>query len=114
MNATREVKDFVLELPELYGQHSSINVAGVAAAMLKNFRVDKGSVVNFVPNSAYNNNTAVANLADLYSFVAPEGRLRCCHILNLGVQVIVIGQGLVRVVLLGGTLGASLTFGTRW
>jgi hypothetical protein len=78
------VQDFVLGLPELYGQHSDDNIASVVATTLTNFGVDKDSVRYFMLDNAYNNDTAVASLADLYSFEAPERRLRCCcYILNL-------------------------------
>jgi hypothetical protein len=72
MDAVGEVKDFVLGLPELHGQHGGVNMAGVVAATLTNFGVDKDSVCYFVLDNVYNNDTAVVNLADLYSFEAPE------------------------------------------
>jgi hypothetical protein len=79
-----EVKDFVLGLPELHRQHCSVNGAGIVAATLTNFEVDKDSVGYFVLNNASDNEITVANLADLYSFEAPEPRLRCCcHIFNV-------------------------------
>lgn len=87
------VQDFVLGLPELHGQHSGVNIAGVVAATLTNFGINKESVGYFVLDNAYNNDTAIASLADLYGFETPERRLRCCcHILNLGAQVIIWGK----------------------
>jgi hypothetical protein len=87
-----EIKDFVLGLPELHRQHNSVNAAGIVAATLTNFEVDKDSVGYFVLNNASDNETTVANLADLYSFEAPERRLRCCcHIFNFRAQVIICG-----------------------
>jgi hypothetical protein len=84
MDAHGVVQDFVLGLLELHGQHSGVNITSVVATTLTNFRVDKNSVGYFVLDNAYNNDTAVASLADQYSFKALERRLRCCcHILNL-------------------------------
>ena len=78
------VQDFLLGLLELHGQHSGNNIASVVATTQTNFRVNKDSVGYFMLDNAYNNNTAVASLANLYSFKAPEQRLHCCcHILNL-------------------------------
>jgi hypothetical protein len=93
MDATGVVKDFVLGLPELHGQHSGDNIAGIVAATLTNFGVHQDSVGYFVLDNAYNNDTAVASLADLYGFRSPERRLRCCcHILNLAAQVVIWGK----------------------
>ncbi|RAQ98540.1 ribonuclease h-like protein [Stemphylium lycopersici] len=93
MDAHGVVQDFVLGLPELPGQHSGVNIASVVATTLTKFRVNKDSVGYFVLDNAYNNDTAVASLADLYGFGAPERRLRCCcHILNLAAQVIIWGK----------------------
>jgi hypothetical protein len=87
------VQDFALGLPELHGQHSGVNIADVVATTLTNFGVDKDSVGYFVLDNAYNNDTAVASLADLYGFETPERRLRCCcHILNFSAQVIIWGK----------------------
>jgi hypothetical protein len=84
MDANGSVKDFVLGLPELHGRHSGVNIASVVATTLTSFGVDKDSVGYFVLDNAYNNDTAVASLANLYSFKTAERRLRCCcHILNL-------------------------------
>ncbi|KAI1664108.1 hypothetical protein L13192_12049 [Pyrenophora tritici-repentis] len=81
------VQDFVLGLPELPRQHSGVNIASVIATTLTKFRVNKDSIGYFMLNNAYNNNTAVASLANLYGFGALERRLRCCcHILNLAAQ----------------------------
>jgi hypothetical protein len=46
-----------------------------------------------VLNNASNNDTAVKSLAEEFSFVASERRLRCCcYILNLGAQLVVWGK----------------------
>jgi hypothetical protein len=46
-----------------------------------------------VLNNASNNDTAVKSLAEEFSFIASERRLRCCcHILNLGAQLVVWGK----------------------
>jgi hypothetical protein len=58
------VQDFVLGLLELYRQHSGVNIASVVATSLTNFRVNTNSVGYFVLDNAYNNDTAVASLAD--------------------------------------------------
>lgn len=93
MDASGELKDFVLGLPELHGQHSGENIATVVAAVLTIFGIDENSVGYFVLDNAYNNDTAVAHLATLFGFEAPERRLRCCcHILNLGAQIVIWGK----------------------
>jgi hypothetical protein len=103
------IQDFILGLPELHGQHSGVNIASVVATTLTNFGVDKSSVGYFVLDNAYNNDTAVASLADQYSFEAPERRLRCCcHILNLGAQVIIWGKDRDAYENEGGNLEVSL------
>jgi hypothetical protein len=90
MDANGSVKDFVLGLLELYRQHSGVNIASVMATTLTNFRVNKDLVGYFVLDNAYNNDTTVASLANLYSFKTAERRLRCCcHILNLAAQVVI-------------------------
>jgi hypothetical protein len=54
------------------------------------FGVDTEKVGYFVLDTPYNNDTAVAALADKYGFKATHRRLRCCcHILNLGTQVVI-------------------------
>jgi hypothetical protein len=103
------VQDFVLGLPELHGQHSGVNIASVMATTLTNFGVDKSSVGYFVLDNAYNNNTAITSLADQYSFEVPERCLRCCcHILNLGAQVIIWGKDCDAYENKGGNLEVSL------
>jgi hypothetical protein len=93
MDANGSMNDFVLGLPELHGQHSGVNITSVVATTLANFGVDKDSVGYFVLDNAFNNDTAVASLADLYSFETAERWLRCCcHILNLSAQVVIWGQ----------------------
>jgi hypothetical protein len=93
MDAHSNVQDFVLSLPELHGKHSGVNIAGVVATTLTNFGVDKDSVGYFVLENAYNNDIAVASLADRYGFETPGRRLRCCcHILKLSAQVIIWGK----------------------
>jgi hypothetical protein len=97
MDAHGIVQDFVLGLPELHGQHSGVNIAGVVVATLTNFGINKDSVGYIVLDNAYNNDTAVASPADLYEFETPDRRLRCYyHILNLGAQVIIRGRIVMR------------------
>jgi hypothetical protein len=44
-------------------------------------------------NNASNNNTAVKSLAEEFSFIASKRQLWCCcHILNLGAQLVVWGK----------------------
>jgi hypothetical protein len=46
-----------------------------------------------VLNNASNNNTAVKSLAEEFSFIVSERRLRCCcYILNLGAQLVIWGK----------------------
>jgi hypothetical protein len=109
MDDNGSVKDFVLGLLELHGQHSGVNIASVVATTLTNFGINKDSVGYFVLDNAYNNDTAVASLADLYGFELPERRLRCCcHILNLGAQVIIWGKDRDAYENDGGNLEVSL------
>jgi hypothetical protein len=108
MDANGSVNDFVLGLPELHGQHSGVNIASVVATTLTNFGVDKDLVGYFVLDDAFNNDTAVASLADLYSFETAERRLRCCcHILNLSAQVVIWGRDREAYENSGGNLKAS-------
>jgi hypothetical protein len=64
MDAHGVIQNFVLGLLELYRQHSGVNIASVIVTTLTNFRVNKNSIGYFVLDNAYNNNTAVASLAD--------------------------------------------------
>jgi hypothetical protein len=110
MDEAGELQDFVLGLPELHGQHSGTNIGALVATALTNFGVDKASVGYFVLDNAYNNDTAVSHLAELYGFDAPERRLRCCcHILNLGAQVIIWGKDRNAYKNDGGNLEVSLS-----
>ncbi|PZC87942.1 hypothetical protein A1F95_11148, partial [Pyrenophora tritici-repentis] len=55
--------------------------------------VDDISVGYFVLNNASNNDTAVKSLAEEFNFTTSERRLRCCcHILNLGAQLVIWGK----------------------
>ena len=75
----------MLSLPKLHSAHSSNNIALVMLAIMQLFRVNAKKVGYFVLNNAYNNNTAVAALADEYGFKAAYRQLRCYYyILNLG------------------------------
>jgi hypothetical protein len=115
MDAKGEVKDFVLGLPELYRQHNGVNIAGVVAATLTNLGVNQDSVGYFVLDNAYNNDTAVASLANLYGFQTVERRLRCCcHILNLGAQVIIWGKDRDAYENDGGNLEVSLVIPSEY
>jgi hypothetical protein len=64
MDAHGVVQGFVLGLLELYRQPSGVNIASVVATSLTNFRVNTNSVGYFVLDNSYNNDTAVASLAD--------------------------------------------------
>ena len=93
LNPVGELEDYLLGLPELHGQHSGENISTVVAATLRNFGVDEQAVGYFVLDNAFNNDTAVTYLADEYGFDALRRRLRCCcHILNLGAQVVIWGK----------------------
>ena len=93
MDEAGELQDFILGLLELYRQHSGANIGAIVATTLTNFGVDKALVGYFVLDNAYNNDTAVSHLAELYGFNAPERRLRCCcYIHNPGAQVIIWGK----------------------
>ncbi|KAK1914258.1 hypothetical protein P3342_007504 [Pyrenophora teres f. teres] len=67
------------------GGHSGDNTAAIG--------VNDTSVGYFVLNNASNNDTAVESLAEEFNFTASERRLRCCcHILNLGAQLVIWGK----------------------
>ena len=84
---------YVLGLPELHGAHSGDNIASVVATTLRTFGVDEQRVGYFVLDNAYNNDTAMSALADDFGFNISHRRLRCCcHILNLGAQVVIWGK----------------------
>jgi hypothetical protein len=72
IDANGSVNNFVLGLLELYRQHSSVNIATVVVITLTNFGVNKDSVGYFVLDNAFNNDTAIASLANLYSFKTVE------------------------------------------
>jgi len=115
MDAAGDVQDFVLGLPELHGQHSGNNIGAVVARTLTNFGVDKASVGYFVLDNAYNNDTAVNHLAGIYGFDASERRLRCCcHILNLGAQLIIWGKDRDAYENAGGSLKDEEAFMKEW
>jgi hypothetical protein len=83
----------LLRLPELHGAHTGNNIALVAATILRLFGVNDTSVIYFVLNNASNNDTAVKSLAEEFNFTASDRRLRCCcHILNLGAQLVIWGK----------------------
>jgi hypothetical protein len=80
-------------LPKLHRAHTGNNIAAVAITILRLFGVNNTSVGYFVLNNASNNNTAVESLAEEFGFVATDWRLRCCcHILNLGAQLVIWGK----------------------
>jgi hypothetical protein len=80
-------------LPKLHRAHTSNNIAAVATTILQLFGVDNASIRYFVLDNASNNNTAVESLAEEFGFIASERRLRCCcHILNLGAQLVIWGK----------------------
>jgi hypothetical protein len=90
LNSSGKLVDYLLGLPELHGAHSGDNIASVVSATMQLFGVDAEKVGYFVLDNAYNNDTAVAALADEYGFEATYRRLRCCcHILNLGAQLVI-------------------------
>jgi hypothetical protein len=87
MDANGSVKDFVFRLLELYRQHSGVNIASVVAITLTNFRVDKDLVAYLTLNNAYNNDTAVASLANLQTcqrYGWPYGLK--ASLINIGIQ----------------------------
>jgi hypothetical protein len=83
-NADGVIKDLPIDLPQLQGAYSGECIAETIKRTLKKYSVDRAKLSYFVLNNAANNNTAVAAIARLYSFVAAYRRL-CCgpHTLNL-------------------------------
>ncbi|CAE7020113.1 hypothetical protein PTTW11_03010 [Pyrenophora teres f. teres] len=93
LNGEGKLVDHLLGLPELHGAHTGNNIALVAATILRLFSVNDTSVGYFVLDNASNNDTAVESLAEEFNFTASERRLRCCcHILNLGAQLVIWGK----------------------
>ncbi|KAG9376557.1 hypothetical protein A1F94_013104 [Pyrenophora tritici-repentis] len=93
LNGEGKLVDHLLGLPELHGAHTGNNIASVAATILRLFGVNDTSVGYFVLDNASNNDTAVESLAEEFNFTASERRLRCCcHILNLGAQLVIWGK----------------------
>ncbi|KAG9379882.1 hypothetical protein A1F94_010238 [Pyrenophora tritici-repentis] len=93
LNGEGKLVDHLLGLPKLHGAHTGNNIALVAATILQLFSVDDISVRYFVLNNVSNNDTAVKSLAEEFNFTASERRLRCCcHILNLGAQLVIWGK----------------------
>jgi hypothetical protein len=70
LNSSSKLVDYLLSLPKLYSAHSSDNIALVVLATMQLFGVDAEKVSYFVLDNAYNNDTAVAALADEYGFKA--------------------------------------------
>jgi hypothetical protein len=80
-------------LPKLHRAHTGNNIAAVATTILRLFGVNNASIRYFVLDNASNNDTAVKSLAKEFSFIASERRLQCCcHILNLGAQLVIWGK----------------------
>ena len=93
LNSEGKLVDHLLGLPELHGAHTGSNIAAVATTILRLFGIDNKSVGYFVLDNASNNDTAVESLAEEFGFIASERRLRCCcHILNLGAQLVIWGK----------------------
>ncbi|CAE7205171.1 hypothetical protein PTTW11_09252 [Pyrenophora teres f. teres] len=93
LNGEGKLVNHLLGLPELHGAHTGNNIASVAATILRLFGVNDTSVGYFVLDNASNNDTAVESLAEEFNFTASERRLRCCcHILNLGAQLVIWGK----------------------
>jgi len=60
--------------------------------MLADFRINSSRLGYFVLNNAYNNDTAVAALANKFNFNPEDHRLRCLgYILNLVVKQLIFG-----------------------
>jgi hypothetical protein len=93
LNSEGTLVDHLIGLPELHGAHTGNNIAAVATTILRLFGVDNASIGYFVLDNASNNDTAVESLAEEFGFIASERRLRCCcHILNLGAQLVIWGK----------------------
>lgn len=93
LNKQGVVEDYLLGLPQLLGQHTGSNIATTVSSILQTFQIDQKQLGYFVLDNATNNDTAVEALATEYNFDATSRRLRCCcHIINLGAQVVIWGQ----------------------
>lgn len=115
LNSEGKLVDYLLGLPELHGCHSGNNIASVVTTTLRTFGVDRQRVGYFVLDNAYNNDTAMEALADEFSFSASHRRLRCCcHILNLGAQVVIWGKDRETYENQGAHLDDEDTFMKEW
>ena len=80
-------------LPELYGAHTGNNIASVEAATLRAFGVDEQRVRVFCTRQRLQRRYRSNLLAGEFGFGTAQRRLRCCcHILNLGAQVVIWGK----------------------
>jgi hypothetical protein len=93
VNSRGILQDYLIGLPQLHGQHSGKNIAGVVSSIMQIFQINNKKIGYFVLDNALNNNTAISELSEEYNFNPKHRRLRCaCHILNLCAQTIIWGK----------------------
>ncbi|KAI1509635.1 Dimer-Tnp-hAT dimerization containing protein [Pyrenophora tritici-repentis] len=86
------IRDLPIALPQLTGAHTGEKIAEVVTMVLQEFGISSTQLGYFILDNASANDTAVANLARLHSFVKAHRRLRCApHTLNLIGQAIMFG-----------------------
>jgi len=90
-------KDFkprvlLLSTPEQSDSHAGVNIAEGVSTIIDEFEI-ADNLGYFMLDNASNNDTAVAALAEIYGFDAPERRLRCAgHIINLIARHLLFGE----------------------
>lgn len=88
-----DVLDLPIELPQLTGAHTGERLAEVINLTLTSYGITPLKLGYFVLDNAHNNDTAIAALSRLNSFIPSHRRLRCGpHTLNLIGQMMIFGK----------------------
>jgi len=91
-SADGTARTLLLALLEHEGEHSGVKIAEGVAAILRAFQISD-RIGYFVLDNASNNSTAIHELAEQFSFVADERRLRCMgHVVNLVAKQLLFGD----------------------
>jgi hypothetical protein len=72
----RNLKTFLLALPEQFGPHSGTNIANNVAAIIHDFNL-KDKIDYFITDNATNNDTCLEELGVEFNFHPLHRRLRC-------------------------------------
>ena len=92
IDAKGQIRDFLLALLEQLGEYSGFNYADTVGSIIFEFGLTD-QIGWFIMDNAYNNDTAVDNLAIEFGFNSEECRVRCvAHIFNLVAQSCLFGK----------------------